>query len=92
VTSAPTSAKTAPAVQGPAPAEEKDEPTLFGQISDYIAGAKAVKTLGAIADRIDVLVSEGQLTHDQAHDLTEEITKRHDKIEPKTAKEVAHAI
>jgi hypothetical protein len=88
VTSAPTSAKTAPAVQGPAPA---DEPTLFTQISDYIAGAKAVKTLGAIADRIDVLVSEGQLTNDQAHDLTEEITKRHDQIEPKN-EELTHAI
>jgi nucleoside-triphosphatase THEP1 len=88
VTSAPTSAKTAPAVQGPAPA---DEPTLFSQISDYIAGAKAVKTLGAIADRIDVLLSEGQLSNDQAHDLTEEITKRHDQIEPKK-EELSHAI
>lgn len=74
---------------GPAANEEK---SLFHQISDYIAGAKAVKTLGAIADRIDVLASEGQLTHDQVHDLTEEITKRHDQIEPKTAQEVAHAI
>ena len=91
VTSAPTSAKTAPAVQGPAPAEEKDEPTLFSQISDYIAGAKAVKTLGAIADRIDVLVSEGQLTHDQAHDLTDEIEKRHNQIDSQT-QEVANAI
>ena len=74
---------------GPAANEEK---SLFHQISDYIAGAKAVKTLGAIADRIDVLASEGQLTADQVHDLTEEITKRHDQIEPKTAQEVAHAI
>lgn len=73
---------------GPSTTEEK---SLFGQISDYIAGAKAVKTLGAIADRIDVLASEGQLTSDQVHDLTEEITKRHDKIEPKK-EEVADAI
>jgi hypothetical protein len=93
VVAAPPPAKTverSSAVQGPAPAE-KDEPTLFGTISDYIAGAKAVKTLGAIADRIDVLVSEGQLTHDQAHDLTEEITKRHDQIEPQK-EELTHAI
>jgi hypothetical protein len=88
VVAAPSPAKTATAVQGPAPA---DEPTLFGTISDYIAGAKAVKTLGAIADRIEVLVSEGQLTHDQAHDLTEEITKRHDQIEPQK-EELTHAI
>jgi nucleoside-triphosphatase THEP1 len=74
---------------GPAANEEK---SLFHQIADYIAGAKAVKTLGAIADRVDVLASEGQLTSDQVHDLTEEITKRHDQIEPKTAQEVAHAI
>jgi hypothetical protein len=93
VVAAPPPAKTverSSAVQGPAPAE-KDEPTLFGTISDYIAGAKAVKTLGAIADRIEVLVSEGQLTHDQAHDLTEEITKRHDQIEPQK-EGLAHAI
>jgi nucleoside-triphosphatase THEP1 len=88
VAPAPEPAKTAPAVQGPAPA---DEPTLFSQISDYIAGAKAVKTLGAIADRIDVLLSEGQLSNDQAHDLTEEITKRHEQIEPKK-EELSHAI
>ena len=73
------------------PATEDEAPSLFRTISDYIAGAKAVKTLGAIADRIDVLVSEGQLTHDQAHDLTEEITKRHDQIEPKK-EELTNAI
>jgi hypothetical protein len=117
VVAAPPPAKTATAVQGPAPGNDtgplavspagsrppaesigrsagpaaNDEPTLFGTISDYIAGAKAVKTLGAIADRIEVLVSEGQLTYDQAHDLTEEINKRHDQIEPKK-EELTHAI
>jgi hypothetical protein len=91
VTSAPTSAKTAPAVQGPAPAEEKDEPTLFSQISDYIAGATTVRTLGAVGNRIDKLLSEGQITNDQHDDLTVEIDKKHNQIDSQK-QEVADAI
>lgn len=92
VTSAPTSAKTAPAVQGPAPAEEtKEEKPLFHRIADHIAGATSVISLGAIGNRIDELLSEGQLTNDQHHDLTEEIEKRHNQIDSQT-QEVSNAI
>ena len=85
VTSAPTSAKTAErssTVQGPAPAEPKEEKPLFHRIADHIAGATSVRSLGAIGNRIDELLSDGQLTNDQHHDLTEELKKRHDLIEP----------
>ena len=91
VTSAPTSAKTAPAVQGPAPAEPKEEKPLFHRIADHIAGATSVRSLGAIGNRIDELLSEGQLTNDQHHDLTDEIEKRHNQIDSQT-QEVANAI
>ena len=78
---------------GEAVAEPKAEPKkpLFTEIADYIHGAKTVRTLGKIGDRIDALASEGQLTNDQVHDLTEAIAKKHDEIDPKTT-EVAHAV
>jgi nucleoside-triphosphatase THEP1 len=78
---------------GEAVPEPKAEPKkpLFTEIADYIHGAKTVRTLGKIGDRIDALASEGQLTNDQVHDLTEAIAKKHDEIEPKTT-EVAHAV
>jgi hypothetical protein len=89
VASAPTPAKTA-AASGTGAGAPAEEPSLFHQIADYIAGAKAVKTLGKIADRIDELISDGQLTTSQAHDLNEELKKRHDVIEPEaTANGVA---
>ena len=72
-----------------APAAEPKKP-LFHEIADYIAGAKSVRTLGKIADRIDQLASDGQLTSDQVHDLSEAISRKHDEIEP--AKEVTHAV
>jgi hypothetical protein len=67
------------------------ELTLFGRIADAIYGAATVKKLGEIADRIDVRASEGKLTRDQVHDLTEAISKKHDEIEPQTT-EVTHAV
>jgi len=73
-----------------APAAEPKKP-LFTEIADYIHGAKTVRTLGKIGDRIDALASEGQLTNDQVHDLTEAIAKKHDEIDPNTT-EVAHAV
>jgi hypothetical protein len=91
VTSAPTSAKTAPAVQGPAPAERDDESTPFRRAADAIAAADTVARLGEIADGIDKLLSRGALTNDQAHDLTDEIEKRHNQIDSQT-QEVANAI
>jgi hypothetical protein len=92
VTSAPTSAKTAPAVQGPAPADEpKEEKPLFHRIADHIAAQTSVRSLGAIGNRIDKLLSEGQITNNQHHDLTEEIDRRHNQIDSQT-QEATHAI
>jgi len=79
-------AKTATAVQGPAAGSE--EP-LQDLIERHIADAKSVRTLGKIGDRIDALLSEGQLTDDQADVLTKAVASRHDVIEPK---EVANVV
>lgn len=79
-------------VQGPV-AQPRPEPeraapppaTLFGQISDYIEGAKDLRTLGKIGDRIDALSSDGQLSHDQVTDLVSEIDRKHNQIQPQEA-------
>jgi hypothetical protein len=80
VGAAPHRAKTAPAVQGPAAGS--DEP-LQDLIQRHIADAKSVRTLGKIGDRIDALLSEGQLTDDQADVLTKAVEARHEELEPK---------
>ena len=79
-------AKTANAVQGPAAGSEE---TLQDLIERHIADAKSVRTLGKIGDRIDALLSEGQLTEDQADVLTKAVAARHDELEPK---EVANVV
>ena len=86
VASAQTPAKTAPpaervvaAVQGLAPAD--DEP-LAVRIATHISQAANVRTLGKIADRIDALVSEGQLSPDEAVHLHVAVSRRHNVIEP----------
>jgi len=71
-----------PAPAQPAPAAGTDEPLPI-RIATHISQAATVRTLGRIADRIDALLSEGQLTDDQAGDLREAIDRRHDVIEPK---------
>jgi hypothetical protein len=79
-------AKTANAVQGPAAGSEE---TLQDLIERHIADAKSVRTLGKIGDRIDALLSEGQLTDHQANVLTKAVAARHDELEPK---EVANVV
>jgi hypothetical protein len=79
-------AKTATAVQGPAAGSEE---TLQDLIERHIADAKSVRTLGKIGDRVDALLSEGQLTDDQADVLTKAVAARHDELEPK---EVANGV
>ena len=86
-------AKTAPpaervvaAVQSPAAGLEEQ---LQDLISRHIADAKTVRTLGKIGDRIDALLSEGQLTDDQADVLTKAVEARHEELEPK---EVANVV
>jgi len=71
-----------PAPAQPAPAAAAEEPLPI-RIATHISQAATVRTLGRIADRIDALLSEGQLTDDQAADLREAIDRRHDVIEPK---------
>lgn len=79
-------AKTAIAVQGPAAGSDEPLQDLIGR---HIADAKSVRTLGKIGDRIDALLSEGQLTDDQADVLTKAVAARHDELEPK---EVANVV
>lgn len=70
------------------PAAGLEEP-LQDLIQRHIADAKSVRTLGKIGDRIDALLSEGQLTEDQADVLTKAVAARHDELEPK---EVANVV
>jgi hypothetical protein len=72
--------------QSPAAGSEE---TLQDLIERHIADAKSVRTLGRIGDRIDALLSEGQLTDDQADVLTKAVAARHDELEPK---EVANVV
>jgi len=67
------------------PREVEPPQPLFDQVMDYIATASDVRTLGKIADRIDVLASEGQLTAEQAEALASGIAARHEVIEPEAA-------
>ena len=55
---------------------------LYDQVVKYIAEAKSVRTLGKIGDRIDALLSDGQLTAEQGEALTVLVKERHDAIEP----------
>jgi hypothetical protein len=64
------------------PAAGLEEP-LQDLIERHIADAKSVRTLGKIGDRIDALLSEGQLNDDQADVLTKAVAARHDELEPK---------
>jgi hypothetical protein len=63
-------------------AEEAQEGPLVDRIERYIAEAGTVRTLGKIGDRIDELVSVGQLTADEAAELTRRVAARHELIEP----------
>ena len=62
---------------------------LYDQVVRYIAEAKSVRTLGKIGDRIDALLSDGQLTAEQGEALTVLVKERHDAIEPQ---EVPHGV
>jgi hypothetical protein len=88
VVSAPTPARTADAAEervggtgGGSPVEEP----LAIRIATHISQASSVRTLGKIADRIDALVSEGQLSPDEAAELHGAVSRRHDVIEPRGA-------
>ena len=84
VVSAPTPAKTADATGGTGDGQPVEEPLAI-RIATHISQAGSVRTLGKIADRIDALVSEGQLSPDEAADLHGAVSRRHDVIEPRGA-------
>ena len=66
--------------QGPAAG-----PDLVAQVREYIAAATTLRTIGKAVDRIDVLLSEGQLSDQDWSDLTDLANARHDEIEPRRA-------
>jgi hypothetical protein len=84
----PAKVKAPQGVDAQSPAAGLEEP-LQDLIQRHIADAKSVRTLGKIGDRLDALLSEGQLTDDQADVLTKALAARHDELEPK---EVANVV
>jgi nucleoside-triphosphatase THEP1 len=84
VAPAPEPARTADATGGTGGGQPVEEPLVF-KIAAHIAQATSVRTLGKIADRMEVLVSEGQLTPEAAEQLSEAIHRRHQQIEPEVA-------
>ena len=75
-------ARPAPEIRASAPPAV--EP-LRDLIASHIVGAGNVRTLGKIGDRIDVLVSEDQITADEWSELTDMIAARHAELEPTEA-------
>ena len=84
VASAQTPARTADSTGGTGGGQPVEEPLVF-KIAAHIAQATSVRTLGKIADRMEVLVSEGQLTPEASEQLSEAIHRRHQQIEPEVA-------
>jgi hypothetical protein len=84
VASAPTPARTADATSGTGAGQPGEVP-LGIKIAEHIAQATSVRTLGKIADRMEVLVSEGQLSPEAAEQLAALVNMRHQQIEPEVA-------
>lgn len=61
---------------------QADEPPLFDRVAARIRETTNVGGLGRIADRIEILEGEGQLTADQAGELSKLIDARHNELEP----------
>jgi hypothetical protein len=84
VAPAPEPARTADATGGTGGGQPVEVP-LGIKIAEHIAQATSVRTLGKIADRMEVLVSEGQLAPEAAEQLTALLNMRHQQIEPEVA-------
>jgi nucleoside-triphosphatase THEP1 len=84
VAPAPEPARTADATGGTGGGQPVEEPLAI-RIATHISQAASVRTLGKIADRIDALTSEGQLSPEEASELHDAVSRRHDVIEPKVA-------
>ena len=74
--------------KAPAAPEPETDP-LIGKIAETIAKATTVKRLGAITDRLDVLLSEGGISTEAWSQLTDLVNARHNEIEPQ---EVSDAV
>jgi hypothetical protein len=61
---------------------QAEEPPLFDRVAARIRETTNVGGLGRIADRIEILESEDQLTADQALELSKLIDARHNELEP----------
>ena len=71
-----------PRADAPATAAEPPELPLYDLIASHIVEAATVRSLGKMGSRLDVLLSEEQITPDQWSSLTKMIAARHDEIEP----------
>jgi hypothetical protein len=80
----PVAAAPQPARVGPEPAQAPAAEPLRQLIARHIAEAKTLRTLSRIVDRMDALLSEGQLADDDWAALTDAADARHDEIEPRT--------
>lgn len=69
--------------------DRRAEPPLADQIRGHIAAAKDVRALGKMGNRIDELASDGQLSIEEADELTKLIGERHNQIEPEVSDAVA---
>ena len=75
-------AKAEPAATATAASDVESLP-LYERIAVYIGRAADVRALSKMADRVDVLASEGQIDGEEYEALRVEIGKRHDAIEPR---------
>ncbi len=78
VAAGPQPAKAATAAQAPA-ADSK-----VAEIRSYIATANSVRTLGKVGNRLDELLSTGEISTDDWSELTDLLNARHEEIEPRT--------
>ena len=84
----PAKVKAPPGVDAQSPAAGLASP-LPELIATHIREAKSVAALGKIGERIDLRLSEGKLTDDQADVLAKAVEARHEELEPK---EVANGV
>lgn len=83
----------------PAPAglSEPEKP-LAERMREYIDQAPDVRVLGKVGGKVDAYLSEGQLTQEEADELTAAISRRHDELdqpagnEPWSKKEASDAV
>jgi hypothetical protein len=62
------------------PLDELPEEPLSDRVAAYIAEAKNERALGKIAERIETLESEGQLTSEEAAELREHLERKRENL------------